>query len=79
MTQNKSAARDMMGRMFLSTAVSMIFTRLAGVIAHIIDGIVPCRYIGQDAYSAVSLLGPFTGTLVLLAFSLPAARWSAPS
>lgn len=67
MAQNKSVARDMMTRMFVSTAVAMIFTQLAGVIANIIDGIVTSRYLGQDAYSAVSLLGPFTGTLVLLA------------
>ena len=55
----------MMARMILSTAVAMIFIQLAGVIAHIIDGIVTSRYKGQAAYSAVSLLGPFTGTLVL--------------
>jgi len=67
LVRNISAARDMMTRMFLSTAVAMIFTQLAGVIANIIDGIVTSRYIGQAAYSAVSLLGPFTGTLVLLA------------
>ena len=56
-----------MNGMFLSTAVAMIFTQLAGVIAGIIDGIVTSRYLGQAAYSAVSLLGPFTGTLLLLA------------
>ena len=67
MVKNKSAGKDMMAGMFLSTAVAMIFTQLAGVMANIIDGIVTSRYLGQDAYSAVSLLSPFTGTLVLLA------------
>ncbi|MBQ3476895.1 MAG: hypothetical protein IJH25_01825 [Clostridia bacterium] len=67
MAHNKGTGRDMMAGMFLSTAVAMIFTQLAGVMANIIDGIVTSRYLGQEAYSAVSLLGPFSGTLVLLA------------
>ena len=35
-------------------------------------------YLGAEAYSAVSLLGPFTGVIgCLQVFSQQAARWSA--
>ncbi|MCR5106881.1 MAG: ATP-binding protein [Lachnospiraceae bacterium] len=59
--------RDMIAGMFFSAALALIFTQVAGVVATIIDGIITSRYLGKDAYSAVSLLSPFTGTLVLLA------------
>lgn len=57
----------MIAGLFFSAAVALIFTQVAGVIATIIDGILTSRYLGEDAYSAVSLLGPFTGTLIMLA------------
>ncbi len=57
----------MIAEMFFSAAMALIFTQVAGVAATIIDGIVTSRYLGKDAYSALSLLSPFTGTLVLLA------------
>ncbi len=57
----------MIAGMFFSASVALIFTQVAGVIAVIIDGVITSRYLGTDAYSAVSLLGPFTGTLVMLA------------
>ena len=58
---------DVISGMFRSTALAMIFTQLAGVVAGFIDGIITSRFLGAEAYSAVSLLGPFTGMVVLLA------------
>ena len=53
--------------MFLVTALSMILTELAGVISTIIDGLITSRALGEDAYSAISLLGPFVSILLLIA------------
>lgn len=60
--------------MFVSTAVAMIFTQLAGYGAVLIDGIITSRALGHLAYSAISLLGPFTGVVLLIsnAFSVGA-------
>lgn len=58
---------DIISGTFRSAALAMIFTQAAGVVAGIIDGIITSRFLGEEAYSAVSLLGPFTGTVVLLA------------
>ena len=58
---------DIISGIFLSAALAMIFTQAAGVAATIIDGIVTSRFLGEAAYSAVSLLGPFTGALLLIA------------
>jgi len=52
--------------MFLSAAIAMIFTQLVSVIATIIDGIITSRYLGETAYSAISLFGPFTGILFMI-------------
>ena len=57
----------MIARMVFSTAVALIFTQAAGTVAELIDGMITSRFIGQDAYSAVSLLRPFTGMISLLA------------
>lgn len=51
--------------MFLTAAVAMIFTQLAGVLASIIDGIVTSRAMGEAAYSSISLLFPFAGFVQL--------------
>lgn len=67
MKTTKKQGRDMIAEMFFSAAIALIFTQVAGVAATIIDGIITSRFLGKDAYSAVSLLSPFTGTLVLLA------------
>ena len=53
--------------MFLFTALAMILTELAGVISTIIDGMITSRNLGEDAYSAISLLGPFVSILLLIA------------
>ena len=53
--------------MFLFTALALILTALAGVISTIIDGMITSRNLGEDAYSAISLLGPFVSILLLIA------------
>ena len=63
---NRNRQSDIIPRMFLSAAVAMIFTQVAGVAAQIIDGIITSRELGHDPYSAVSLLHPFI-TVILLA------------
>ena len=53
--------------MFLYTTIALILTELAGVISTITDGMITSRALGEDAYSAISLLGPFVGILLLIA------------
>ena len=53
--------------MFLYTTVAMILTGFAGVISNIIDGMITSRVLGEDAYSSISLLGPFVSVLLLIA------------
>lgn len=65
--QTGKQGKNMIAGMFFSAALAIIFTQLAGVVATIIDGIITSRYLGENAYSAVSLLVPFTGTLIMLA------------
>ena len=50
---------------FRSTAIMLIFTELAGVISNVIDGVVSSRFLGSDVYSAIALVGPFTGIVGL--------------
>ena len=73
MFTNKPQA-DLIPSMFVSTAIAMIFTQLAGYGAVLIDGIITSRALGSLAYSAISLLGPFTGVVLLIsnAFSVGA-------
>ena len=71
--------RGLIPSMFLFTALALIVTELAGVISTIIDGMITSRTLGQDAYSAISLLGPFVSILLLIAgFFQLAARSCAP-
>ena len=62
--------KDVISTMFFSSAVAMIFTQLAGYCAVLIDGIITSRALGPDAYSAISLLWPFTGVILLLSGSI---------
>ncbi len=57
---------DVISSMFFSAAVAMIFSQVAGVVANIIDGIVTSRFLGADALSSISLLGPFISTIILI-------------
>ena len=59
--------RDVISRMFLPAALVMIFTQVTGVVANIIDGVITSRFLGSDAYSAVSLLDPMVNIILLLA------------
>ena len=59
--------RGLIPSMFLFTALALILTALAGVISTIIDGMITSRNLGEDAYSAISLLGPFVSILLLIA------------
>lgn len=59
--------KDVVASMFLSAAMVMIFTQLIGIIATTIDGIITSKFLGQDAYSSVSLLFPVVNTISLAA------------
>lgn len=58
--------------MFVSTATAMIFTQLAGYVAVLIDGIITSRFLGHQAYSAISLLVPFNGVILLVSMGISA-------
>ena len=62
----KGRTKDVISSMFLSVALAMIFTQVVGVAAIIIDGIITSRALGPDAYSSISLFGPFMSTVILL-------------
>ena len=62
---HRKSQPDLIPAMFLSTAIAMIFTQLAGYGAVLIDGIITSRVLGSQAYSGVSLLGPFNGIVLL--------------
>lgn len=57
---------DVISGIFLSTALAMIFTQVSGVVARIIDGVLTSSFLGSEAYSAVSLLAPFTDVILWL-------------
>ena len=63
----KRSNRNVISSMFMSTAVAMVFTMLASVAAQMIDGIITSRFLGNDAYSAVSLFGPVNWFILMLA------------
>ena len=65
--QRIARTSDNIAAMYRSTAFSLIFTELTGVIAVLIDGIVTSRFLGADAYSGISLLGPFSSMVLLVA------------
>ncbi len=57
---------DVISSIFLPTALAMIFTQVSGVVARIIDGVITSSFLGAEAYSAVSLLAPFTDVILWL-------------
>lgn len=61
-----SNKKDIILSIFLPTALAMIFTQVSGVIARIIDGVITSSFLGEEAYSAVSLLAPFTDVIIWL-------------
>ena len=58
---------DVISKMFFSAAIVMIFTQVTGVIATIIDGVITSNFLGEEAYSAVALIGPVTNIVILFA------------
>lgn len=64
---NKKSGQDVIASMFITAAAALIFTQVAGVVATIIDGVVTSRFLGTDAYSAISLLVPLTNIILLMA------------
>lgn len=65
-------SRNVVSNMFSAVAFAMIFTQVTGVLAPIIDGIITSRLVGYVSYSAVALLGPFIGAVLLMAASFAA-------
>lgn len=51
--------------MYLSIVAVMIFNQLATHVATIIDGVIASRFYGDDAFSAISLLGPLIKCMVM--------------
>ena len=62
-----SEGSDNIIRIFRSTSITMIVTEITGIVAVLIDGIITSRFLGVDAYSAISLLRPFTSIILVLA------------
>ena len=58
---------DNIASMLLSTSIALIFTELTAVIAIVIDGVIASRFLGVDAYSGISMLGPLSGMVLMLA------------
>ena len=67
MRMHERKKQDVIAGMFLPAALTMIFTQMTGVVANIIDGVITSRFLGADAYSAVSLFGPMVNIILLLA------------
>lgn len=70
--ENAKARRrpDGIAGMFVPAATAMIFSTVAGFLASAIDGIITSRFLGRDAYSAVSLFSPMVNMLLLFASSI---------
>lgn len=68
----RESQSDLIPSMFVSTATAMIFTQLAGYVAVLIDGIITSRFLGHQAYSAISLLVPFNGVILLVSMGISA-------
>ena len=60
--------KDVITQIFLLASIAMIFTVLVGTAAQFLDGVITSRFLGNDAYSAVSLFGPLNGTFLMLAY-----------
>lgn len=58
-------SNDLISKMYLSIVAVMIFNQLATHVATIIDGVIASRYYGDDAFSAISLLGPLLKCMVM--------------
>ena len=52
---SSTSQSDLIPSMFVSTAITMIFTNFAGYAAVFTDGVITSRVLGHEAYSAISL------------------------
>ena len=64
---SKSNRDDIIPKMFFSASLAMIFTLFVGMAAQFFDGIITSRFLGNDAYSGVSLFGPINGIFLMIA------------
>lgn len=64
--QSSKSQSDLIPSMFVATAVAMIFNQLTSHGAELIDGIIASRALGGAAYSAISLLNPFSAMICLI-------------
>ena len=55
--------------MFISVAVTMIFTNVMSIVATFIDGVITSRFLGSFDYSSVSLLSPVISFFILFTAS----------
>ena len=63
----RNRQKDLICKMFFSASIAMMFSVLVGTVAQFFDGIITSRFLGQDAYSAISLFGPLNGIFLMLA------------
>lgn len=56
---------ELIPSMFISTAVTMIFTQFSGYAAVFTDGVITSRVLGHEAYSAISLFSHFINIIVV--------------
>lgn len=61
-------APDGIAGMFVPAATAMIFSTVAGFLASAIDGIITSKFLGRDAYSAVSLFSPMVNLILMFAY-----------
>ena len=59
--------RDNISSIFLTTALAIIFTEVTGVVAVLIDGIIASQFLGADIFAGISLLRPFSRSLLIIA------------
>ena len=59
--------KDVISKMFFSASIAMMFTVFVGTAAQFLDGVITSRFLGNDAYSAISLFGPLNGIFLMLA------------
>lgn len=66
----KKNKKDIIYSMMKSATLSAFIAEVVGVLAVIIDGIVTSRFYGEEAYSGVSLLGPYAAFSFIPIYSI---------
>ena len=62
---SSTSQSDLIPSMFVSTAITMIFTNFAGYAAVFTDGVITSRVLGHEAYSAISLFSHFINIIIV--------------